>query len=121
MDFLEFPRFPDTLLQQVSGGPCFFTEVVQLGSGHEQRNACWAKPLHRYEVSSSIKTWAELQAVLAFFHQVRGRWLAFRFRDPLDFNSSSPERETTATDQGLGTGDGVQLRINRPLPLSPVS
>src|SRR5262249_30803038 len=108
MDFLETPRFPDTVLQQVSGGPCFFTEVVQLGSGHEQRNAGWARPLHRYEVSSSLKTPEELQAVFAFFNQVRGRWLPFRFKVPLDFSSALPDGTITSTDQMIGTGDGVQ-------------
>lgn len=108
MDFLEFPRFPDIALQQVSGGPCFFTEVVQLGSGQEQRNAGWTRPLHRYEISSSMKTPAELQAVLVFFEHVRGRWLPFRFKDLLDFSSALSGAIITVTDQIIGTGDGVQ-------------
>jgi uncharacterized protein (TIGR02217 family) len=45
--------------------------------------------------------------VLEFFEARAGQLHGFRFRDPVDFKSCSPGGAVTASDQGIGTGDGV--------------
>jgi len=108
MNFLESPRFPGTMAQHALRHLSFLTEVVGLASGSEQRNALWSQPLRRYEVGANFQTQAELNQLLAFFQLARGRFLPFRFRDSLDFNSNSLGHGVTATDQMAGWGDGLQ-------------
>jgi uncharacterized protein (TIGR02217 family) len=108
MNFLESPRFPDRIGEHSAGGPCFHTEIVTLPSGFEQRNACWSYPLRRFDVTSGIKSAADLTEILAFFNSVRGRWLGFRYKDWLDYRSSCENAVISSTDQLLGQGDGVQ-------------
>jgi uncharacterized protein (TIGR02217 family) len=50
----------------------------------------------------------DLAAVIDFFHRSRGRLHAFRFRDYADFKSCDIEAGVSATDQGIGVGDGVK-------------
>lgn len=109
MSFLESPRFPEHIGQYSTGGPCFQTDIVRLMSGMEQRNATWSTPLHRFDITSGIQTREDLMAVLAFFKQVRGRSIGFRFKDPLDFSSSLDV--ITPTDQLIGIGDGETQRF----------
>jgi uncharacterized protein (TIGR02217 family) len=107
IDFLESPRFPDTIGVHSTGGTHFTTDVVVLKSGFEQRNARWSTPLHSYDVASGIKNEADLSIMMHFFNSVRGRFIGFRFKDWLDYSSASIlGKSITATDQVIGTGDG---------------
>jgi uncharacterized protein (TIGR02217 family) len=108
MNFLEFPCFPAHFTQQITRSLSFLTEVVQLASSHEQRNALWSQPLRRYELSAHAQTPAELATLELFFQAVRGRWLPFRFKDPLDYSSAEKGKVITSTDQLVGRGDGLQ-------------
>ena len=107
INFLASPRFPDAIGFHSSRSAQFYTEVVALQNGFEQRNARWSSPLHRYDVASGIKTETDLSTMLHFFNNVRGRWIGFRFKDWLDY-SSAPVlgKPLTALDQAIGTGDG---------------
>src|SRR5277367_4513749 len=102
MIFLESPCFPELIAAYYSGGPCFYTEIVRLPNGFEQRNAPWSSPLRRYEITSSLKSTLECVDILDFFNSVRGRWCAFRFRDRLDCTSSPGGHPIRPTDQILG-------------------
>jgi uncharacterized protein (TIGR02217 family) len=82
------------------------TDVVTTASGREERNSRWAHSRRRYNVGFGMKTIADVQAVVAFFEERRGRLHAFRFRDHADFKSCPPAATPAATDQLLGTGDG---------------
>ena len=60
-------------------------------------------------MASGIKTEVDLSAILHFFNSVRGRFIGFRFKDWLDYASSSVlGKPITATDQIIGIGDGTQ-------------
>ena len=109
MLFLESPSFPEALAVHTTVGLSFQTEIVQLGSGGEERNACWSEPLRRYDIASPALPRQELLSLQAFFQGVQGRLLPFRFRECLDYSSSTgPVRPT---DQVLGQGDGVTSRF----------
>lgn len=109
MNFLESPRFPDAISLNSLRSVAFNTDVVVLSSGHEQRNARWSMPLHRFEVGSGIKNRTDLSQIIHFFNTVQGRFRAFRVRDWLDYASSAVMGQLiTPTDQILGVGDGNQ-------------
>ncbi|MCF4166470.1 DUF2460 domain-containing protein [Zavarzinia compransoris] len=100
-------RFPLDIAFGSSGGPGWRVEVVTLASGHEERNALWANPRHRYDVGLGLRSDDDLHAVLAFFKARGGRLHAFRFRDWQDWKSCAPLGTPAMTDQALGIGDGV--------------
>jgi uncharacterized protein (TIGR02217 family) len=81
--------------------------VVTTASGHEERNSRWAHSRRRYNVGLGVHTLADIQAVVAFFEERRGRLHAFRFKDHTDFQSCTAGGTPAATDQLIGTGDGA--------------
>lgn len=100
-------RFPTAISRKSAGGPERRTEVVTLGSGHEQRNARWSDSRRRYNAGIGVTTLDELHQVIAFFEERRGRLHAFRWKDHADFRSGPPSLAPTATDQVIGAGDGA--------------
>ena len=55
MSFHEV-RFPTAISLASSGGPERRTDIVVLGSGHEERNARWEASRRRYDAGYGIKT-----------------------------------------------------------------
>lgn len=100
-------RFPTQISRGAQGGPERRTDVVVLGSGHEERNARWADSRRSYNAGYGIKSLDDLHAVIAFFEERRGRLYGFRWRDPLDFQSCAPQATPAPGDQAIGTGDGA--------------
>jgi uncharacterized protein (TIGR02217 family) len=105
MSFHEI-RFPTDISRGAQGGPERRTDVVVLGSGHEERNARWADSRRSYNAGYGVKTLDDLHAVIAFFEERRGRLYGFRWRDQTDDRSCAPGTQPAATDQAIGTGDG---------------
>ncbi|MEO0329207.1 MAG: DUF2460 domain-containing protein [Pseudomonadota bacterium] len=99
-------RFPTDLALGATGGPERRTEVLTLGSGREQRNSQWAHSRRRFNAGYGIKTLEDLQSVIEFFEERRGRLYGFRFRDPMDWKSAKGNGQVTAFDQIIATGDG---------------
>jgi uncharacterized protein (TIGR02217 family) len=99
-------RFPTAIAFGSAGGPERRTEIVTLGSGHEERNARWADSRRRYNAGYGIRSLDDLHAVIAFFEERRGRLYGFRWRDRVDFKSSAPGVVVAPGDQALGEGDG---------------
>ena len=100
-------RFPVAVAFGASGGPERRTEIVTLGSGHEQRNARWQNSRRRFDAGHGVKDLDDLYAVTAFFEERRGALHGFRFRDPLDWKSCPPLADVLPTDQEIGIGDGT--------------
>ena len=99
-------RFPDNISRSARGGPERRTQVVELASGDEERNASWANSRRRYDVAYGIRRADDLAAVVAFFEARNGRLHGFRYKDWADYKSSLPSLAITATDQQTGTGTG---------------
>ncbi|PRY23533.1 uncharacterized protein (TIGR02217 family) [Aliiruegeria haliotis] len=99
-------RFPDNISRGARGGPERRTQIVELASGDEERNASWANSRRRYDVAYGIRRADDLAAVVAFFEARNGRLHGFRFRDWADYKSCLPSQSPAPTDQGIGTGDG---------------
>ena len=99
-------RFPDNISRGARGGPERRTQVVELASGDEERNASWANSRRRYDVAYGIRRADDLAAVVAFFEARYGRLHGFRFKDWADFKSCPPSQAPGATNQPIGTGNG---------------
>jgi uncharacterized protein (TIGR02217 family) len=99
-------RFPDDISQGSRGGPERRTDVVVTRSLSEERNSIWANSRRRYNALYAVKTYAQLEIVLAFWEERRGRLYGFRWKDWLDYRSAPISSALSATDQVIGTGDG---------------
>ncbi len=100
-------RFPDNISRGARGGPERRTQIVELASGAEERNASWANSRRRYDVAYGIRRADDLAAVVAFFESRNGRLQGFRFKDWADFKSCLPSQTPGPTDQPIGTGNGA--------------
>jgi uncharacterized protein (TIGR02217 family) len=99
-------RFPTTIALGATAGPERRTEVITLGSGHEERNARWANSRRKYNAGYGVKTLDDLHEVINFFEERRGKLYGFRWKDMSDYKSCPPSMTPSATDQIIGTGDG---------------
>lgn len=99
-------RFPDSISRGARGGPERRTQIIELASGAEERNASWANSRRRYDVAYGIRRADDLAAVVAFFEARNGRLHGFRFKDWADFKSCLPSLTVGPSDQTIGTGNG---------------
>jgi len=106
MSFHEV-RFPTAISRNAQGGPERRTDVVVLGSGFEERNSRWAGSRRSYNAGYGVRSLDDLNAVIGFFEERRGRLHAFRWRDHADWKSCPPQQTPTALDQVIATGDGT--------------
>lgn len=104
--------FPVDIALNSEGGPERRTDIVSLVSGHEQRNSPWAHSRRRYNAGYGVKSIVDIENILAFFEARQGRLYGFRFRDPFDHKSCSVTQTPTATDQNLGSGDGIKTQFD---------
>lgn len=93
----------------VKKAPEFSTRIAEHTSGKEVRNAFWDDPRWNYEVNFELlrdrpvgSLESELKKIAGFFMQRRGRYEAFLFRDPDDYQASNIQAET----------DGVTLTFD---------
>lgn len=106
MNFHEV-RFPAAISFGSSGGVERRTDIVELVSGHEERNSPWAHSRRRYDAGLGVRSLDDLAAVLAFFEARRGRLYGFRWKDWLDHKSCAPSATPAATDQAMADGVGA--------------
>lgn len=99
-------RFPINISRSSKAGPQRQTDVVTLRSGAEQRNTIWADSRRKYNAGYAARSLVDLQSVVRFFEERRGRLYGFRWKDYLDFTSADPGLMPTPIDQGIGVGDG---------------
>ncbi len=87
MDIANFHnvRFPEDISYGSNGGPGFNTTIIELASGHEQRNINWSLARARYDAQYGIKQREQMEDVLDFFYARRGKAYGFRFKDWMDF------------------------------------
>lgn len=108
MAFLDL-TFPRDISANVTGGPERRVDIVALSSGEEERNARWKHSRRSFDAGVGIRHVDDLADVVALFEDAGGQLHSFRFRDWSDFSSSPTAAQApTATDQVIGTGDGVK-------------
>jgi uncharacterized protein (TIGR02217 family) len=91
-------QFPSDISYGSKGGPGFSTTVFTADSGAEQRNINWQDARARYDVSHGIRDKTDMDTILAFFYNMKGRAIGFRYKDWADYQLVSGE---------IGPGDGV--------------
>jgi uncharacterized protein (TIGR02217 family) len=99
MSFHEI-LFPEDISYGSSGGPGFNTTIIELSSGHEQRNINWSEAKATYEAQHGIKTRVQMEELIDFFYARNGRAYGFRFKDWADFQLVA---------EPIGTGNGTNL------------
>lgn len=104
-------RFPDNISRGARGGPQRRTQIVELASGDEERNASWANSRRRYDAAYGVRRADDLAAVTAFFEARNGRLYGFRWKDWADYKSCLPSATPAAEDQLIGQGDGAQTQF----------
>lgn len=104
-------RFPLSLAFGARGGPERLTDIVVTASGREERNARWVHSRRRWDVGSAVRSLADLETVLAFFEERRGRLYGFRWRDRIDHKSCALAATPQPGDQTIGTGDGARAQF----------
>lgn len=73
------------------------TTVVTLSGGFEARNARWQAPRRRYEFAYTARPLADVQAIVAFFHDARGQARTWLLKSWTDYR---------LTNGQIGEGDG---------------
>jgi uncharacterized protein (TIGR02217 family) len=98
MSFHEI-LFPEDISYGSSGGPGFSTTIIELSSGHEQRNINWSEAKATYEAQHGVKTRAQMEELIDFFYARYAKAYGFRFKDWADFQLQA---------EPIGTGDGAK-------------
>lgn len=81
------------------GGPTFRTQIVELQSGRERRNAEWSRARHKFTAPFNNISKAAYRNIKQMHLVCRGMLHAFRFRDELDYQ---------AVNEQFGTGNGTR-------------
>ncbi|WP_303830049.1 DUF2460 domain-containing protein [Asticcacaulis taihuensis] len=100
-------RFPVRLAFGSGSGIERKTEIVSLASGYERRSSPWALGRRRYLIGAGVRSLVDAAELLGFFEAREGRLYGFRFKDFADFKSCALNVGPAATDQVIGTEDGV--------------
>ena len=101
MSFLEV-RFPESISFNSSTILEFNTTIITAKNGKEFRNINWNNNKMKFNIINGIKTKAELNEILKFFRNTKGKAYGFRFKDWTDFS---------VTSQQIGTGDGEKTQF----------
>lgn len=108
-DFIESPRFPDSIAYGTSFGPEYFTWVTALGSGYQVADSRWYDSLHRFNVMMPVEKKEEADLLLTLFHVCKGRAKGFRIRDWLDYQATTSTGRLGEADTAPGGVTVFQL------------
>ena len=109
-DFHEV-RFPDDISKGSSGGPTRRTDIVELVSGFEERNAAMAHSKRTYDAGMGLRNVNDLHDVIEFWEARFGQLYGFRWKDWADFKSCKTKNFRAFGDQVIGTGNGSQTQF----------
>lgn len=97
-------RISERVSLEFTGGPRYRTLTVPLDNGLQVRNRRWLYPKHEYSAQFLNLRPDARDEVLRFMHAAAGSWLAFRFKDWIDFTATNEPLSPT-----IGTSDPVQF------------
>lgn len=95
MSFIETPRFPTSISAGAKYGPGYSTSIARNIGGYEVSNQNWSMPLYEGDVSFGVRTQAQLDDLLAFFHGVAGMQNGFRFKNFSDYRATAAQGTLT--------------------------
>lgn len=97
MAFID-TRFPIDISYGATGGVGYKTDIVEMASGIEQRNSVWSQGKGVWDVSHGVKTQTQLDVLIAFFRNMKGKANGFRFKDWSDFSVTTGQGIFTSID-----------------------
>ncbi len=92
-------RFPEDISNGASGGPEYCTQIIQTKSGYEQRLVNWLESRLKYNVAHGIKTKEQMQRLLSFYHNVKGRAYGFLYKDWTDYQGNREKLEKISKNE----------------------
>jgi len=99
-------RLLESVAYGTSYGTGYKTDIKQLKSGSESRNALWSLPKGRFAILYKLLKETDHEKVVSAFHVCKGRLHTFRFKDKSDYIvSNSPI--------GTATGNLQQLQLSK--------
>ena len=102
--------FPVDVSYGSRGGPGYFTNIIELDSGIEERVSRRSRARREYDASYGVKRYSQLAALTKFYIGRKGSANSFPYKDWFDFTSAEVGKEVAAfTDQTIGTGDGTTV------------
>lgn len=104
-------QFPTDISKGSSGGPERVTDIVELVSGFEERNATMANSRRNYDAGLGLRNVNDLHDVIEFWEARFGQLFGFRWKDWSDYRSCKTKNQPAFTDQIIGTGDGTQTQF----------
>ncbi len=112
-------RLFDEVSYGSSGGPGFSTEIIELQSGIEERVSRASQARHRFDARYVVREYPELYSELKTFYMAfRGAKDSFRWKDWVDYATTSTGTTHFATDPSvsntdveIGTGDGTTVEF----------
>jgi len=105
-------QFPTDISYGSRGGPSFSTSVVRLDSGTREAVSRWSTPLWKFDASYGVRSLDDLYSVVDFAVARDGPANTFRYKDHLDFNTSSNGRDAVdKEDVEIGVGDGTETQF----------
>jgi uncharacterized protein (TIGR02217 family) len=99
-------QFPTDISKGSSGGPERVTDIVELVSGFEERNATMANSRRTYDAGLGLRNVNDLHDVIEFWEARFGQLFGFRWKDWTDYKSCKTKNQVSALDQLLGYGTG---------------
>ena len=93
-------RFPVDISYGSSGGPEYNTEILMTTNGFEYRNSKWKLPKLRFNVAIGIKNHKQMEQILAFFRNCKGRQTGFRYKDWSDFKCTQEPIQVINSQRG---------------------
>lgn len=100
-------RFPDDISKGSSGGPMRRTDIVELVSGFEERNASMANSKRVYDAGMGLRNVNDLHDVIEFWEARFGQLYGFRWKDWSDYKSCKTKNTPAFGDQTIAVGDGT--------------
>lgn len=83
------------------------TDIVELVSGYEERNASMANSKRMYDAGMGLRNVNDLHDVIEFWEARFGQLYGFRWKDWSDYKSCKTRNFPTFEDQAIGVGDGT--------------
>jgi uncharacterized protein (TIGR02217 family) len=84
-NFIE-KQFPADISYGSSGGPEYYTEVLNTTNGCEIRSSKLYNPRMKFNIATGVKNKQQMDELIRFFRCCKGRNIAFRYKDWGDFH-----------------------------------
>lgn len=95
----KYKKFPEEMSLKANGGPSFQTSVATSANGYETRNINWLEPRYFFDVAPSIDTYEDLENLINFFNEHKGKALPFRFKNWTCFKVNNQKVELIDAEQ----------------------